>query len=93
MVHSSESRIIVAKGRLGPGEMMAVDLRREGTLYGDAEIKAKLAAEEPYGEWLGNLTQLDTPDPDRRARPGRVDRRSAAPPPGLRPAIRWKTSS
>ena len=57
MVHSPESRI-VEKGRLGPGEMLAVDLDA-GALHRDAGIKKKLAAEEPYTEWLGNLTQLD----------------------------------
>ncbi|MEY2599799.1 MAG: glutamate synthase large subunit, partial [Verrucomicrobiota bacterium] len=42
---------VVEKGRLGPGEMIAIDTA-SGTLLHDAEIKAKLAKQHPYGEWL-----------------------------------------
>ncbi|MBC6441234.1 MAG: glutamate synthase large subunit [Rhodospirillales bacterium] len=45
-------------GRLGPGEMIAVDLA-EGRLYKDVEIKEMLAAEQPYSNWVGNITHLD----------------------------------
>ena len=58
MVHSPESQV-VEKGRLGPGEMMAVDLD-SGVLFHDREVKRMLAAEQPYSEWLGNLTLLDS---------------------------------
>ncbi len=52
---------IVAKGRLGPGQMIAVDLDA-GRLYFDAEIKDKIAGEAPYGEMIGNfLTLADLP--------------------------------
>ena len=37
---------VVAKGRLGPGEMIAVDLE-EGRLFHDRELKDKLAADAP----------------------------------------------
>ena len=40
-------------GKLGPGQMLAVDTQR-GQLLGDAEIKAQLAARQPYGQWLCN---------------------------------------
>ena len=40
---------IVEKGRLGPGEMIAIE---DGKLLKDADIRAMLAAEKPYGEWL-----------------------------------------
>ncbi len=42
---------IVEKGRLGPGEMIAVDTGR-GELLRNAAIKGRLAAARPYGEWL-----------------------------------------
>ena len=42
---------VVEKGRIGPGEMIAVDTVA-GRLLHDAEIKEELAAKHPYGEWL-----------------------------------------
>jgi glutamate synthase (NADPH/NADH) large chain len=42
---------IVRKGRLQPGRMFLVDTA-EGRLVEDEEIKAELAAEHPYEEWL-----------------------------------------
>ncbi|MFN8928584.1 MAG: glutamate synthase large subunit [Rhodospirillales bacterium] len=49
---------IVEKGRLGPGQMLAIDLK-EGRLYKDGEIKAKLAKERPWGKWARHITVLD----------------------------------
>jgi glutamate synthase (NADPH/NADH) large chain len=46
-------------GRLGPGQMIAVDLA-EGRLYKDEELKEHLAAQQPYSQWVGNITHLDT---------------------------------
>ncbi len=51
-------RELVHCGRLGPGEMIAVDLA-EGRLYEDLELKERLAAEQPYGRWVGNIVHLD----------------------------------
>ena len=49
---------IVEKGRLAPGEMIAIDTAA-GKLLRDADIKAGLAARQPYGEWLkNNLSNL-----------------------------------
>ncbi len=42
---------IVRKGRLAPGEMIAVDTT-SGTIRTDREIKAALAAKRPYGQWI-----------------------------------------
>jgi glutamate synthase (ferredoxin) len=42
---------IVRKGKLGPGQMVAVDLRT-GRLYENDEIKSSLAAAQPYARWL-----------------------------------------
>jgi glutamate synthase (NADPH/NADH) large chain len=42
---------IVRKGRLQPGHMFLVDTAA-GRIIEDDEVKAQLAAEYPYGEWL-----------------------------------------
>ena len=42
---------IVRKGRLQPGKMFLVDLQ-EGRIIEDDEIKDRLAAAEPYSDWL-----------------------------------------
>ena len=49
---------IVRKGRMGPGQIIAIDLD-EGKLYGDAEIKARIAAEHPYQDWVKDFRTLD----------------------------------
>ncbi|PRX37543.1 glutamate synthase (NADPH/NADH) large chain [Meinhardsimonia xiamenensis] len=46
------------KGALGPGQMLAVDME-EGRLYHDTEIKDRLAAAQPFGEWVKKITELD----------------------------------
>ncbi|AEF38498.1 glutamate synthase large subunit [Hoyosella subflava] len=42
---------VVQRLRLQPGRMFLVDTK-EGRIVSDDEIKAELAAEHPYGEWL-----------------------------------------
>ena len=42
---------VVSKGRLGPGEMMAVDLRK-GVLLSNDDIHEELKARFPYKKWL-----------------------------------------
>ncbi|MFM6963096.1 MAG: glutamate synthase large subunit [Micrococcales bacterium] len=42
---------IVRKGRLQPGKMFLVDTA-SGRLIGDDEIKAEIAAAQPWGKWL-----------------------------------------
>ncbi|MEG1379202.1 MAG: glutamate synthase large subunit [Bacteroidales bacterium] len=50
---------IKEKGRLKPGRIMMVDTAI-GKIYQDQELKAVLAAEHPYGEWLHkNRIKLD----------------------------------
>ncbi len=50
---------IVKKGRLQPGRIFLVDTGA-GRIIDDAEVKASLAAEHPYGEWLAeNLLSID----------------------------------
>ena len=42
---------VIEKGRLAPGEMIAVDTRA-GKLLRDAEIKKQLSIQKPYLEWV-----------------------------------------
>ncbi|MFC4776148.1 glutamate synthase large subunit [Paenibacillus sp. GCM10023252] len=62
---------ILYKDRLRPGRMLLVDTR-EGRIISDEEVKASIAAEHPYSEWLEeHLVGLDDlpdapelPEPD-----------------------------
>ncbi|MGI8755794.1 MAG: glutamate synthase large subunit [Acidimicrobiales bacterium] len=55
---------VVRKGRLQPGRMFLVDTA-QGRIIEDDEIKAELAAEQPYGSWLdAGIIELDSL-PDR----------------------------
>jgi glutamate synthase (NADPH) large chain len=51
------------KGRLKPGKMLLVDTEA-GKIYYDNELKAALASEYPYGEWIEqnmvNLEEIET---------------------------------
>ena len=62
-VQSFAPEEIREKGRLKPGKMLLVDTE-EGKIYYDEELKAKLAAEFPYGEWIRqnmvNLEEIET---------------------------------
>ncbi|KQS03319.1 glutamate synthase [Sphingomonas sp. Leaf357] len=49
---------IVEKGRLGPGQMIAVDLD-EGRLFKDLEIKDKIAGEADYAAMIGKFLSVD----------------------------------
>ena len=50
---------VIKKGRLRPGRMFLIDTS-QGRIIDDEEIKAQLAAEHPYGEWLDEgLKHLD----------------------------------
>jgi glutamate synthase (NADPH/NADH) large chain len=46
------------KGALGPGQLIAVDMA-EGKLYHDTKIKNRLAAAQPFGEWVGKINEAD----------------------------------
>src|SRR5260370_9924023 len=54
------------KGRLQPGKMFLVDTV-EGRIISDKEIKKRLAARQPYGEWLkeNQITLDQLPEPVR----------------------------
>ncbi|MEO1373467.1 MAG: glutamate synthase central domain-containing protein, partial [Cyanobacteria bacterium J06635_10] len=47
---------IIEKGRLGPGEMIAVDLENHEILK-NWDIKQRVAKSHPYGEWLRQYRQ------------------------------------
>ncbi|WP_270935715.1 glutamate synthase large subunit [Falsiroseomonas oryzae] len=49
---------IVAKGRVGPGQCIGVELAT-GRFYGDTELKDMLAARKPFGEWTKRTTRID----------------------------------
>ncbi len=49
---------VVAKGRLGPGQMIAVDLE-EGRFYTDGEVKDRIAGEYDYASMIGEFMGLD----------------------------------
>ncbi len=59
-VHPSQ---VVRKGRLQPGRMLLVDTAK-GRIVDDDEIKADLAAEHPYADWLhaGIMKLPDLPE-------------------------------
>ncbi|MEP4039406.1 glutamate synthase large subunit [Pseudophaeobacter sp.] len=49
---------VVEKGALGPGQMLAVDMKK-GKLFHDTEIKNKLSAALPFGDWVGKINDVD----------------------------------
>ncbi|NKC29715.1 glutamate synthase large subunit [Falsiroseomonas selenitidurans] len=57
MVKIAEDRI-VAKGRVGPGQCVGVDLST-GRFYGDSELKDVLSARKPFGDWTRRTTRID----------------------------------
>ncbi len=67
-----DPRRIVKKGRLEPGKMFLVDLKK-GQIVDDDELKTALASAHPYGKWLDTymlaLADLpaapEVPGPDR----------------------------
>jgi glutamate synthase (NADPH/NADH) large chain len=53
-----DEQTLVEKGRVGPGQMIAVNLV-EGKFYRDAELKEWLARSRPFGDWTRNITVID----------------------------------
>ncbi len=56
MVQVEESEVL-ERGRLGPGEMIGVNLLQQ-KLFHDYELKDYLAAEKPYSQWVGKTILL-----------------------------------
>ena len=72
MVRLNEADI-VEKGRVGPGQMIAIDLKK-GRFYKHREIMDELAATAPFDEWVRNITVLDTLIAARPGKPARLER-------------------
>ncbi|HEU0115153.1 MAG TPA: glutamate synthase subunit alpha, partial [Thermomicrobiales bacterium] len=52
---------VIEKGRLGPGQMIAVDTRR-GVVFRNDELKDEVALRRPYRDWLAaERIRLDLP--------------------------------
>ena len=49
---------VVEKGALGPGQMLAVDMKK-GLLFHDTQIKNKMACAQPFGEWVERINNLE----------------------------------
>ena len=58
---------IIEKGRLGPGQMIAVDLEQHEILK-NWQIKERIARQHPYGEWLQQRPTI-APEPFLEATP------------------------
>lgn len=58
MVHIDEARIL-ERGRLGPGEMIGVNLAAGRVVY-DAELKRELSGRQNWAKWTGKAKQMDT---------------------------------
>ncbi len=72
MVHIEEQRVS-EKGRVGPGEMLGVDLW-EGKLYRDRALKDWLAAQRPFGAWVAKSIALDQLIQGARVAPAAFER-------------------
>ncbi|WP_374763063.1 glutamate synthase large subunit [Yunchengibacter salinarum] len=53
-----DEELVIEKGRLGPGHMIALDLGA-GAFFNDREIKDKLASAQPYQDWVKDLQSSD----------------------------------
>ncbi|MDA7982683.1 MAG: glutamate synthase large subunit [Alphaproteobacteria bacterium] len=73
MVRLDESEI-TEKGRLGPGEMIAVDLEN-GSLWKDRPLKDALASRRDFGRWSRAVHRIDEAlqARDKRRRATRID--------------------
>ncbi|WP_120499482.1 glutamate synthase large subunit [Roseovarius sp. EL26] len=49
---------VIEKGALGPGQMLAVDMKK-GVMYRDNEIKDKLSQALPFDEWVNRINDLE----------------------------------
>ncbi|MDR6787251.1 glutamate synthase (NADPH/NADH) large chain [Sphingomonas sp. BE138] len=68
---------VVAKGRLGPGQMIAVDLH-EGRVLRDREVKDRIAAEQDYAAMIGEFSTMDDLPPAPAGTLTRYDRAELA---------------
>ena len=64
---------VVEKGRVGPGEAIAVDVAN-GRFYRDRELKDYLAGLKPYSKWVENITHVEEEATKRPFGPTTYDR-------------------
>ena len=64
---------IVAKGRVGPGQMIARRPRRRAVLPTTRELKDTLAEQRRYGDWVENITVIDDLLKTTRGEPARFE--------------------
>lgn len=67
-----DEALVAEKGRLGPGDCVGIHLS-EGVLYKDRELKDRLAAEHPYGEWSQRIMQFVPQAQDKPPSPVATD--------------------
>lgn len=68
---------VVKKGRLQPGRMFLVDFE-QGRIIADEELKAAIADQRPYGQWLNNQRiTFDDLEPGHVAEPYPTEQRIA----------------
>jgi glutamate synthase (ferredoxin) len=68
---------VIESGRVGPGEMIAVDTEH-GQLLHNADIKERLAGRKPYSQWVeGNMRHLGATGSDDVPAPLALDLTSA----------------
>ena len=53
-----DEKLIKEKGRVGPGQMIAVNFKNK-KFYKDEEIKSFLASSKPFGKWVKKITHID----------------------------------
>ena len=73
-----DERDVRSKGRVGPGQSIAVDLDT-GRFYGDEDVKDVLASRQDYGSWTKRIIEIDhivkTDSPEPTAFAGEALRR------------------
>jgi len=86
---------VVERGRLGPGEMLAVDLEA-GELLRNARLKREVAAQKPYGAWLSRHRRdaaAAGPPPAGAAQPTCAETLAARPAGGAPALLRRQTAA
>jgi len=66
MVKFNENEV-VAKGRVGPGQTISVDLET-ARFYRDDELKDLMAARQPFGDWAKRITKIGSSRWARRSK-------------------------
>jgi glutamate synthase (ferredoxin) len=80
-VFELDDREVVEKGRLGPGQILAVDTRNHRVLK-DADLKLEIARRQPYGDWVKQrLVSLSADGGGRKAGGNGLSSSALRPPP------------